>query len=316
MFCDIKGNEPLLSGFTHDRKTRTQPLQRVLDLLPTHTGNIRRSSPPMHILSDSMQRCSSTGSAQDPDTRSSHSSSTRVKRAERRDAEHRDAERRDAELKVSFEETVRVRRWSVCSVEISAETMHSLTSAPSVVVGGQPIFLNPNADVKRIRPLLQSTAPPDNYMRIQEPSPALRRQPRSLHLPSTASPEAATVRHSESLARQRITGSFTRSSTVLRTPFSSLALASFIDLSDSLSPPEGSPQARALRVQPDQGAPAPLMRHASDTLLVQPIRSGSRSFSDRSSRSVTGQSRMRPFVRSARFGNHPGGNPGANRWFL
>ena len=269
-------------------------------MLPTHSGNIRRSSISMSTLYDNMLRCSSiasSDSAHDPDTSSSRSSRARV----------RQTARRDAELKITFDEMVRVRRWSVCSSEISAETMHSLTSAPSVVVGGQPIFLNPNADVKRIRPLLLSTVPPNDYMQTAF-------QSRSLHLRPTASPKAAR-RPSEILVPQRISEISTRSSNVLRSPSSRPSSASFIDGSDSSpSSPEGSPPlhaARALRLQRGQGHSSPqLMHHASDTPLVSAtapaaIRDGSRSVSaDLSSRSVTGQSRMRPVVRSARFGNY------------
>ena len=59
---------------------------------------------------------------------------------------------------IGYDEVMRVRRWSTSSDELAAETMHNLTSAPRMLIGGRTVFINPNADVKRIqqRPSLRS----------------------------------------------------------------------------------------------------------------------------------------------------------------
>ncbi|KAJ1469146.1 hypothetical protein T484DRAFT_1982858 [Baffinella frigidus] len=52
------------------------------------------------------------------------------------------------------DERVRVRRWSMISSDMHAsETMKDLTSAPRMLVGGSFVFLDPNADVKKIKQL-------------------------------------------------------------------------------------------------------------------------------------------------------------------
>ncbi|KAJ1472472.1 hypothetical protein T484DRAFT_1975256, partial [Baffinella frigidus] len=51
-------------------------------------------------------------------------------------------------------EHVRVRRWSmISSDEHASETMKDLTSAPKMLVGGNFVFLDPTADVKKIKQL-------------------------------------------------------------------------------------------------------------------------------------------------------------------
>jgi hypothetical protein len=52
------------------------------------------------------------------------------------------------------DERVRVRRWSmISSDEHASETMKDLTSAPRMLVGGSFVYLDPNADVKKIKQL-------------------------------------------------------------------------------------------------------------------------------------------------------------------
>ena len=55
-----------------------------------------------------------------------------------------------------YAEEMRVRRWSISSNELATETMHDLTSAPRMLVGGRTVFLNPNTDAKRIHQKLPS----------------------------------------------------------------------------------------------------------------------------------------------------------------
>ena len=55
-----------------------------------------------------------------------------------------------------YAEVMRVRHWSTSSDELATETMHDLTSAPRMLVGGHTVFLNPNTDVKRIHQKLPS----------------------------------------------------------------------------------------------------------------------------------------------------------------
>ena len=56
-----------------------------------------------------------------------------------------------------YAESMRVRRWSTSSDVLATETMHNLTSAPRMLVGGRTVFLNPNTDVKRIPQKLPSS---------------------------------------------------------------------------------------------------------------------------------------------------------------
>ena len=50
-------------------------------------------------------------------------------------------------------EIKRVRRWSTSSDLLAVETMHDLTSAPRMLVGGRTVFLNPDTNLKRIKQL-------------------------------------------------------------------------------------------------------------------------------------------------------------------
>ncbi|KAJ1496460.1 hypothetical protein T484DRAFT_1923538 [Baffinella frigidus] len=70
-----------------------------------------------------------------------------------------------------LEEWVRVRKWSTSSEELAAQTMHDLTSARNIVVGGRTMFLapNPDADAKRIQ-LLRTPSSEEPRRRRRLPS--------------------------------------------------------------------------------------------------------------------------------------------------
>ena len=73
------------------------------------------------------------------------------------------------EASSGLEEWARVRRWSTSSEVLAAETMQELTCARNILIGGRPVFLDPNADVKRIQPHFPSLC--------SEEPPRLRRLP-------------------------------------------------------------------------------------------------------------------------------------------
>ena len=67
-----------------------------------------------------------------------------------------------------LEEWARVRTWSARSEALAAETMQEFTTARTIIIGGRPVFLEPDADVKCIQPFFPS------LLAAEEP-PRLRR---------------------------------------------------------------------------------------------------------------------------------------------
>jgi len=98
---------------------------------------------------------------------------------------------------VSTEELERVRKWSTISgeEELGAKIMRDLTSSRNFVVGGRPIFINPNANLKQIhaRDSLGSDGPLVRRLPTDTPQPAadtfkakVVRGGKMLRLPSAA----------------------------------------------------------------------------------------------------------------------------------
>ena len=98
---------------------------------------------------------------------------------------------------VNSEELERVRKWSSISgeEELGAEIMRDLTTSRNFVVGGRPIFINPNANLKRIHARdslgsggsLHRRLPSDTLSSAPDAfKPKVLRGGKILHLPTAA----------------------------------------------------------------------------------------------------------------------------------
>ncbi|KAJ1477224.1 hypothetical protein T484DRAFT_1963803 [Baffinella frigidus] len=180
-------------------------------------------------------------------------------------------------------EVIRVRRWSISSDEMAAETMHDLTSAPSILMAGCPFFMNPNDEFKRIHQLpLLCPAVSDGSSRIPR-----RLQGKAPAVSCYAFPRRLPACHSKILRAPSTTSSVPRASPRNAFPNSTSHRSS--QTSFSRAPSTADSFSRASSAASSDGAASSftIMRSPSDS---------------HTSRSVTGQPRARPFVRSSRFG--------------
>ena len=189
----------------------------------------RGSAPSFRFLrapSDSL-RCRTDGGFS---RRTSEDSSTERRTVGERREQERTLAREDAASKKELE---RVRSWSLLSSEkMAVETMNELTSAPRIF---HPVFLNPNADVRRICMMpvrerhLRRRAPSRPISRERTPSaepslPAAPRDaaaphpphPRSIRLAAGSYRRRSRERHSFSDRSQSVTSSQSRARPFVR----------------------------------------------------------------------------------------------------
>ncbi|KAJ1479335.1 hypothetical protein T484DRAFT_1814675 [Baffinella frigidus] len=186
------------------------------------------------------------------------------------------------------------------SDEMGVETMDGLTSAPSILIGGCIMFVDPNAEVKRIRQLPalrraserrktpatehEGQGPAVSHDAFPRRHPASR--PKILRMPSTPPQKISFLRASStaSSARSDVTSS---SLTITRTT---------MDFTRATSDSHTS-----RRVESHFTWATSFTRAASDSHASRRVTDGGEG-RGQGGHVEAGASRTRPFVRSARFG--------------
>ena len=215
--------------------------------------------------------------------------------------------RRIRDTAESAAEATRVRRWSTRSDEQAVETMQGLTSAPSILIGGCIMFLDPTADVTRIRQLPSLQRDAGVRPKHAGQGPAVSRDAFLRRLPASR-PKFLRKPSTESSADQASVTSISRKSPQI-TRGRSPAVANPL-FTAGTSPQISESRTSSVASARSDGASLSLAitRTPSDDLFTRAnsdlfTRATSDSHATtRIERSVTGQARTRPFVRSARFG--------------